>query len=511
MNTPLRAVVSPLALAILALSASQASAVEGMWMPQQLPTIAKQLKATGLAIDPAKLSKLTEFPMGAVVSLGGCTASFVSPQGLVVTNHHCAYGSIQYNSQPQKDLIKSGFLAQSFEEELPAAPGSRVFVTEEVKDVTALVLDAKAQGLKGKARVDALDANSKRLVSECEQGGGYRCTVSSFYGGAVYQLIKQMEIKDVRLVHAPADMVGRFGGDTDNWMWPRHTGDYSFYRAYVGPDGKYIGVTIPRKENMVVDDDTGEVYDPEVRRLYAEKEDLLAAVNDQLAQLAELNDGVEVLDWNRTIADNGGNPAITYDTVHLSEKGVVLMADAYRQALDDAARSAPIVVGGVSLGAAVAVNWALANPDRTVAVLAALPAWTGSSDDAPAALAARYSAQQLREIGLDAAVAGMRAGSPAWLADELARSWTAQWPALPDAMEEAAGYAGPGTAALAGLRVPMGVVAADGDAVHPVEVAAHWAGTAPHARLRIVELDAMGADPTILGNACFEALQEAAG
>lgn len=187
------------------------------------------------------------------------------------------------------------------------------------------------------------------------------------------------------------------------------------------------------------------------------------------------------------------------------------LIDGYRQALDDAARSAPIVVGGVSLGAAVAVNWALANPDRTVAVLAALPAWTGSSDDAPAALAARYSAQQLREIGLDAAVAGMRAGSPAWLADELARSWTAQWPALPDAMEEAAGYAGPGTAALAGLRVPMGVVAADGDAVHPVEVAAHWAGTAPHARLRIVELDAMGADPTILGNACFEALQEAAG
>ncbi|TXH34090.1 MAG: S46 family peptidase [Burkholderiaceae bacterium] len=238
MNTPLRAVVSPLALAILALSASQASAVEGMWMPQQLPTIAKQLKATGLAIDPAKLSKLTEFPMGAVVSLGGCTASFVSPQGLVVTNHHCAYGSIQYNSQPQKDLIKSGFLAQSFEEELPAAPGSRVFVTEEVKDVTALMLDEKVRSLKGKARVDAMEANSKRLVSECEQGGGYRCTVSSFYGGAVYQLIKQMEIKDVRLVHAPADMVGRFGGDTDNWMWPRHTGDYSFYRAYVGPDGK---------------------------------------------------------------------------------------------------------------------------------------------------------------------------------------------------------------------------------------------------------------------------------
>ena len=182
----------------------------------------------------------------------------------------------------------------------------------------------------------------------------------------------------------------------------------------------------------------------------------------------------------------------------------------YWQALDDAARNAPIVVGGVSLGAAVAVNWALAHPDRTVAVLAALPAWTGASDAAPAALAARYSAQQLREIGLDAAVDGMRVGSPAWLADELTRSWTAQWPALPDAMDEAAGYTGPSTAELAGLAVPMGVVAADGDAVHPIEVAAHWAATAAHATLRIVGLDAMGADPTVLGNACLEALQEAA-
>ncbi len=226
------------ALAPLALAAGLAHANEGMWMPQQLPQIAKDLKAAGLAMDPAKLNKLTEFPMGAVISLGGCTASFVSPQGLVVTNHHCAYCSIQYNSTPQRDLIKKGFLANSFEEELPAAPGSRVFVTVDVKDVSAEVLDAKVQALKGKARTDAIEAKQKSLIAACEQDKGHRCTVSAFYGSLVYQLIKQMEIRDVRLVHAPADMVGRFGGDTDNWIWPRHTGDYSFYRAYVGPDGK---------------------------------------------------------------------------------------------------------------------------------------------------------------------------------------------------------------------------------------------------------------------------------
>jgi hypothetical protein len=233
-----RTELARLALAPLALAAATAFANEGMWMPQQLPSIAKDLQAAGLKMNPATLSKLTEFPMGAIVSLGGCSASFVSPQGLVVTNHHCAYGSIQYNSTPQRDLIKKGFLAQGFEEELPAAPGSRILVTEDVRDVTAQVLDAGVQALTGKARTDAIEGKTKALVAECEKGGGYRCGVSSFYGGVLYQLIKQMEIRDVRLVHAPADMVGRFGGDTDNWMWPRHTGDYSFYRAYVGADGK---------------------------------------------------------------------------------------------------------------------------------------------------------------------------------------------------------------------------------------------------------------------------------
>ncbi|MDC8784363.1 S46 family peptidase [Roseateles koreensis] len=216
----------------------QAMAAEGMWMPQQLPQIAKDLKQAGLQLDPAKLTQLTEFPMGAVISLGGCTASFVSPQGLVVTNHHCAYDSIQYNSTVQRDLLKNGFLAAGLTDELPASPGSRVFVTVDVSDVTAKVVDTKAQRLNGKARFDAIEANEKALTAACEKDPGHRCNVASFYGGLQYQLIKQIEIRDVRLVHAPALGVGLFGGDTDNWMWPRHTGDYSFFRAYVGPDGK---------------------------------------------------------------------------------------------------------------------------------------------------------------------------------------------------------------------------------------------------------------------------------
>jgi hypothetical protein len=221
-----------------ALATTAAHADEGMWMPKQLPQISKALKAGGLALDPAKLNDLTAFPMGAVVSLGGCTASFVSQQGLVVTNHHCAYGSIQYNSKPDRDLLKTGFYAATLADELPAAPGSRILVTVDMKDVTADMLNAQTLALTGKARTDALEATEKKLVAACEADAGHRCNVYPFFGGLQYQLIKQLEIRDVRLVHAPATGVGLFGGDADNWMWPRHTGDYSFYRAYVGPDGK---------------------------------------------------------------------------------------------------------------------------------------------------------------------------------------------------------------------------------------------------------------------------------
>ena len=225
-------------LITLAILCNVAHADEGMWMPRQLPQVAPQLKDAGLQLDPATLTKLTEFPMGAIVSLGGCSASFVSPQGLVATNHHCVYASVAHNSTPQRDLLAHGFLAKSFAEELPAAPGSRIFVTREVRDVSARVISADVARLSGKQRSDAIEKNQKTLVAECEKDAGHRCTVSAFYGGLEFYLIKQLEIRDVRLVHAPPAGVGKFGGDTDNWMWPRHTGDYGFFRAYVSRGGK---------------------------------------------------------------------------------------------------------------------------------------------------------------------------------------------------------------------------------------------------------------------------------
>ncbi|SEH83770.1 Alpha/beta hydrolase family protein [Mycolicibacterium rutilum] len=181
----------------------------------------------------------------------------------------------------------------------------------------------------------------------------------------------------------------------------------------------------------------------------------------------------------------------------------------YREALDEAARGGPVAVGGVSIGAAVATAWALAHPSRAVGVLAALPAWTGSPQWAPAAAAARHSAELLRRDGIAAATATMRASSPPWLADELSRSWLGQWPALPDAMDEAAGYVAPTLDELGRMAVPMGIAGAVDDPVHPIEVAAEWVAAVPRAALRTLTLDELGADPAALGAACVAALLEA--
>jgi len=225
-------------LVLLALSATPLLAAEGMWMPQQIPLLATDLQKMGLKIDPNRFADLTGDPMGAVISLGGCSASFVSNDGLVVTNHHCGFGALQFNSTPQRDLITNGFLAKTRDEELPAGPGSRMFVTTKIEDVTGRVTAGLTVKMSNLDREKAIDRTIKELVDECEKPGGVRCRVATFFEGSQYLRTTQMEIRDVRLVYAPALGIGDFGGETDNWMWPRHTGDWSYLRAYVSPDGR---------------------------------------------------------------------------------------------------------------------------------------------------------------------------------------------------------------------------------------------------------------------------------
>ncbi|ALZ75169.1 S46 family peptidase [Rheinheimera sp. F8] len=215
-----------------------AVADEGQWQPYQLPQLQQQLSARGISVPAADLADLSKYPMNAIVSLGYCSASFVSPQGLVVTNHHCAYGAIQQNSTAENNLIANGFLAKTQTEELPAGPSERLYVTELVEDVTAKVSGALPAKLTDLARFEAIENNRKQLIQACESDANYRCNVVSFHHGLQFFLIKQLMIQDVRLVYAPSESVGNFGGDIDNYEYPRHTGDYSFLRGYVGKDGK---------------------------------------------------------------------------------------------------------------------------------------------------------------------------------------------------------------------------------------------------------------------------------
>jgi hypothetical protein len=225
-------IATALLLAFVGLRAEQ-----GMWMPQQIPALAAKLQKLGFAGDPNAFADLTGQPMGAIVSLGGCTASFVSPDGLIVTNHHCVTGGLQFNSTPQRNLLTDGFLAKTREEELSNGPGSRVFVTTSVKEVTAAIAGNIGVNANDRQRSDTIERRVKERVAACEKQG-LRCAVAPFFEGLRYYEIAQTEIRDVRLVYAPAEGIGVFGGETDNWRWPRHTGDWSFLRAYVGKDGK---------------------------------------------------------------------------------------------------------------------------------------------------------------------------------------------------------------------------------------------------------------------------------
>lgn len=224
--------------ALMILATFTAAADDGMWMPQQIPALGEDLKKLGLQIDPNQFADLTAFPLGAIVAINGCSASFVSPEGLLATNHHCVAGALQFNSTPEKNLLKNGFLARERGEEIQASPDARVFVTTAIEDVTKQILAAFPAGTSDSDRTRIIRRRRREMINQCEKPGSLRCQVASFFEGGQYQKITQMEIRDVRLVYAPALGIGNFGDEIDNWMWPRHTGDFGFYRAYVGKDGK---------------------------------------------------------------------------------------------------------------------------------------------------------------------------------------------------------------------------------------------------------------------------------
>ena len=209
---------------------------EGMWPLSEIRQL--NLKKQGLKMDPGKIYNPDGVSLiDAIVKVGGCTGSFVSPEGLILTNHHCAYRAAQAASTPEHDYIRDGFLARSREEEIPAK-GYTVRITESYRDVSREVLGAVTPEMDYAARTRAIRRKIKEIVAEAERKNpGKRAEVSEMFVGKTYVLFLYTYLKDVRLVYVPPRSIGEFGGEEDNWIWPRHTGDFSFLRVYVAPDG----------------------------------------------------------------------------------------------------------------------------------------------------------------------------------------------------------------------------------------------------------------------------------
>jgi hypothetical protein len=227
---------------------------EGMWLPHQIKGLA--LQSQGLRLNPDDLYKKDGTGlMSAVVNLGGGTGEFVSPDGLILTNHHVAFGAIQRASSKEKDYIQDGFSALARADEIPAS-GYIADVLLGYEDVTAQIQAKLKPGLTPRQRYDAIEKAQKELVAKAEKAApDLRATVAAMYSGNQYFLFTYKRIKDVRLVLAPPLDLGNFGGEVDNWMWPRHTADFSFLRAYVSKDGvgaDFSAENVPYKPKAIV-------------------------------------------------------------------------------------------------------------------------------------------------------------------------------------------------------------------------------------------------------------------
>jgi hypothetical protein len=240
-------------LIFLFLGMGWAKADEGMWLPMLIKRLNQQnLQEMGLQLTPEEIYSVNNSSLkDAIVSMGGgfCTGEIISPNGLLLTNHHCGYDAIRENSTVENDYLTDGFWAKNYDEELPNE-GLYVSFLIRMEDVSQEILDA-VDGIESESQRQAKIAElSKEIAARAEEGTNYDAQVKSFYAGNEFYLFVYESYNDVRLVGAPPSSIGKFGGDTDNWMWPRQTGDFSMFRVYTGPDGKpaeYSPDNIPLK------------------------------------------------------------------------------------------------------------------------------------------------------------------------------------------------------------------------------------------------------------------------
>lgn len=224
-----------------------ADAEEGMYPISEVERLG--LADSGLKISADEIFNADRTCLvDGICKVNGCTGSFVSSRGLIITNHHCAYRAIQSSSTTTNDYLRDGFIAQTVSDEIPAK-GYTVRITESFQDISTQVLSAIKPDMSYTERRKAIEQRQKELEKAAEQTHvGKRAEVAEMFAGKTYVLFIYTYIQDVRLVFAPPASVGNFGGEIDNWEWPRHTGDFSFMRAYVAPDGssaKYAKENVP--------------------------------------------------------------------------------------------------------------------------------------------------------------------------------------------------------------------------------------------------------------------------
>ena len=226
------------AAALAAIGSISAKADEGMWLPSLISQRIADMQEKGFTLSAEDIYSINQASLkDAVVLFGrGCTGEVISSEGLLLTNHHCGYGQIQQHSSVEHDYLRDGFWAMSREEELPNK-GLTVSFLERMDDVTEMILNGYNPSMTEQERADLVKANSDKLIKEAtKDGNGLRATVEALYYGNQYFLFLYREYSDIRLVGAPPSSIGKFGGDTDNWMWPRHTGDFSIFRIYADKD-----------------------------------------------------------------------------------------------------------------------------------------------------------------------------------------------------------------------------------------------------------------------------------
>ncbi|HET6556130.1 MAG TPA: S46 family peptidase [Prolixibacteraceae bacterium] len=223
---------------------------EGMWLPALVEKLnINQMKQLGLSISAEDIYSINNSSLkDAVVALdrGSCTAELVSAEGLLLTNHHCGFDEIQAHSTVDHDYLRDGFWAKTKEDELPNAGKTASFLIR-FEDVTSKILPSLTDDMSDEDRKAKVREISSRLEKEAEGDTHYEARVQSLYNDNKYYLFVYEVFKDIRLVGAPPQSMGKFGGDTDNWMWPRHTADFSMFRIYCGKDGKPAAYS---KENV---------------------------------------------------------------------------------------------------------------------------------------------------------------------------------------------------------------------------------------------------------------------